>query len=179
MIKELNHEIKFFIFKILKRERIIIIKNKKNRGALYSKSIGILKSTGNYIMLLDSDDLFANENIFKICFEEATKNNIDIIEFSGFNRKSKYFKLDIFPEIPYFLRFKKENEIIYQPKLSYFNYKKIGKYKYKLIDGYIWGKCINSSIFKKTLNIIGSSIYEQRINYGDDRLTLNSPIDNL
>ena len=44
-------------------------------------------------MILDSDDLFANENIFKICFEEVTKNNLDIIEFSGFNRKSKYFKL--------------------------------------------------------------------------------------
>ena len=151
-------------------KRIKIIKNKKNRGALYSKSIGILKSTGKYIMLLDSDDLFANENIFKICFEEATKNNIDIIEFSGFNRKSKYFKLDIFPEIPYYLRFKKENKIIYQPKLSYFIYKKIGKYKYKLIDGYIWGKCINSNIFKKTLNIIGSNTYEQRVNYCDDRI---------
>ena len=172
VVEDCSTDKSYMIIKNLQKndKRIKIIKNKKNRGALYSKSIGILKSTGNYIMLLDSDDLFANENIFKICFEEATKNNIDIIEFSGFNRKSKYFKLDIFPEIPYFLRFKKENEIIYQPKLSYFNYKKIGKYKYKLIDGYIWGKCINSSIFKKTLNIIGSSIYEQRINYGDDRL---------
>ena len=45
-----------------KDKRIKIIKNKKNRGALYSKSIGILKSTGNYIMILDSDDLFANQN---------------------------------------------------------------------------------------------------------------------
>ena len=43
-----------------KDKRIKIIKNKRNRGALYSKSIGILKSTGNYIMILDSDDLFAN-----------------------------------------------------------------------------------------------------------------------
>ena len=46
----------------------------------------------------------------------------------------------------------------------------MNKSKKYIIDGYIWGKCINSSIFKKTLNIIGSSIYEQRINYGDDRL---------
>ena len=151
-------------------KRIKIINNKKNRGALYSKSIGILKSTGTYIMILDSDDLFANENIFKICFEEAIKNNIDIIEFSGFNRNTSYFQLDNIPEIPYYLRFKKENEIIYQPELSYFIYKKIGKYKYKLIDGVLWGKCIKSSILKMSLKILGSNIYRKKVNYGDDRI---------
>jgi glycosyltransferase involved in cell wall biosynthesis len=153
-----------------KDKRIKIIKNKNNRGALYSKSIGILKSKGKYIMMLDSDDLFANENIFKICYEEANKNNIDIIEFSGFKLKSKFFQLNTFPKIPLYLRFKKANEVIYQPKLSYYIYKKIGTYKYKLIDGFLWGKCINSTIFKKTLKIIGSDIYEQKMNYGDDRL---------
>jgi glycosyltransferase involved in cell wall biosynthesis len=151
-------------------KRIKIIKNKKNRGALYSKSIGVLKSKGKYAMLLDSDDLFANENIFKICFEESEKNNIDILEFSGFRRKTNFFKLKTSPKIPLYLRFKKANEVIYQPKLSYFMYKKIGKYKYKLIDGFLWGKCINSIIFKKTLEIIGSKIYEMKMNYGDDRL---------
>lgn len=153
-----------------KDKRIKIIKNKRNRGALYSKSIGILKSTGNYIMILDSDDLFANQNIFKICFEEAFKNNIDIIEFSGFNRNISYFKLGNIPEIPYYLRNKKENEIIFQPELSYFIYKKIGKYKYKLIDGVLWGKCIKSSILKMSLKILGSNIYRKKVNYGDDRI---------
>ena len=151
-------------------KRIKIIKNKINRGALYSKSIGILKSTGKYTMILDSDDLFANENIFKICFEEVTKNNLDIIEFSGFNRNNSYFKLDTLPEIPYYLRFKKENEIIYQPELSNFIYKKIGKYKYKLIDGVLWGKCIKSNIFKMSIKIVGANIYKKKINYGDDRI---------
>ena len=153
-----------------KDARIKIIKNRKNRGALYSKSIGILKSTGKYTMILDSDDLFANKNIFSICFEEAIKNNIDIIEFSGFNRNNSYFELDSFPEIPYYLRFKKENQIIYQPELSLFLYKKVGNYKYKLIDGVLWGKCIKSTIFQMSLKIVGSNIYRQKINYGDDRI---------
>ena len=50
------------IIKNLQNEdkRIKIIKNKKNRGALYSKSIGILKASGMYTMILDSDDLFSN-----------------------------------------------------------------------------------------------------------------------
>ena len=39
-------------------ERIKIIKNQKNKGALYSKSIGALNAKGKYIVVLDSDDLF-------------------------------------------------------------------------------------------------------------------------
>ena len=160
------------IIQVLQKEdkRIKVIKNKKNKGALYSKSIGILKASGKYIMILDSDDFFANENIFQICYDEAIKNNIDIIEFSGFNLNSSYFELDNIPEIPYYLRFKQENKIILQPDLSFYIYKKIGKYKYKLIDGVLWGKCIKTSIFKMSLKIVGSNIYNKKINYGDDRI---------
>ena len=95
-------------------------------------------------MILDSDDFFANENIFNICFKEASKNNIDIIEFCGYNLNYSYFQLDNIPEIPYYLKFKKDNEFKYQPDLSYYIYQKNGKFDYKLIDGVLWGKCINS-----------------------------------
>ena len=40
--------------------RIKIIKNNKNKGALFSRSLGVLKAKGLYIMALDSDDLFIN-----------------------------------------------------------------------------------------------------------------------
>ena len=151
-------------------KRIKIIQNKKNRGALYSKSIGILKAKGKYTMILDSDDLFVNENIFNICFNQATQNNIDIIEFSGYNLNSEYFKLNKIPTIPYYLRYKSHNEFIIQPELSLYIYKKLGKNKYKLIDGFLWGKCIKSVIFQMALKIIDSDIYLQKINYGDDRI---------
>jgi len=64
-------------------KRIRIIKNKENSGPLFSKSIGALSARGKYIMQLDSDDLFINENIFNICYNEAENNNIDILEFSA------------------------------------------------------------------------------------------------
>ena len=41
-------------------KRINIIKNNKNRGSLFSRSLGVLKAKGKYIMALDSDDLFIN-----------------------------------------------------------------------------------------------------------------------
>ena len=45
-------------------KRIKIIKNKQNKGALFSRSLGALKSKGKYIMALDSDDLFIKFNCF-------------------------------------------------------------------------------------------------------------------
>ena len=160
------------IIKDLQREdgRIKIIKNKKNRGALYAKSIGILKSNGIYTMILDSDDLFANENIFNICYEISIQNNIDIVEFSGYYLNSTYLQLDVMPEIPYYLRFKEDNEFISQPDLSYFIYKKNGVNDFRLIDGVLWGKCIKTNIFKMALKIVGNNVYRQKINYGDDRI---------
>ena len=69
--------------------RIKLLKNKHNRGALYTRSIGTLNAKGKYIMPIDNDDLFI-KNIFNICYEEAELNNIDIIEFSGYNTYYNY-----------------------------------------------------------------------------------------
>ena len=44
----------------------LIIKNQKNKGALYSKSIGALNAKGKYIVALDSDDLFINERLYQL-----------------------------------------------------------------------------------------------------------------
>ena len=172
MIDDASTDQSLEIIQNLQKEdkRIKIIKNKKNRGALYSKSLGILKAESKYTMILDSDDLFSNEFIFNICYKEAIQNNIDIIEFSGYNLDSANFKLNIVPEVPYYLRFKKHNEFVQQPDLSSFIYKKLGENKYKLIDGVLWGKCVKSTIFKRTLKIVGSYIYRKKINYGDDRI---------
>ena len=150
--------------------RIRIINNKENMGPLYSKSIGALNANGKYIMYLDSDDLFINENLFNICYEEAEKNNIDILEFSGFQSKYKYLNVSKKQIIPIYLRYKENNLTITQPQLSTFIYKKKKNKIIKLIDGYLWGKCIKTDIFKKALDILGKDIYTQKIFYGDDRI---------
>ena len=63
-------------------KRIKLIRNKKNRGTLYSRSVGVLNSRGKYIMHLDNDDLFINDILLK-SYEEAEISNVEIIEFSG------------------------------------------------------------------------------------------------
>ena len=150
--------------------RIKIIKNKINRGPLFSKSLAALNSKGKYTILLDSDDLFVNENLFVTCYREAETNNIDIIEFSGFEIYTKLLKINgKLPAIPLYLKFKKNNETIKQPKLSnYMFFKQNGKYKQ--LDGYLCGKLIKTTIYINSLKIIGKKIYNLKLNYGDDRM---------
>jgi len=161
------------IIKLLEKEdnRIKIIRNKRNRGALYSRSIGTFKAKGKYIMALDSDDLFINKNIFNICYNEVETYNLDILEFAGFHIKRRLIKNNNkLPKKAYYLRFKKYNKILKQPMLFNSLYKKNNSQIIRLIDGYIWGKCIKKKIYIKALDKLGENIYSQNLNFGEDRI---------
>ena len=151
--------------------RIKIIKNNKNRGSLYSRSIGALNAKGKYIMALDSDDLFSNEYIFYICYKEVETYNLDILEYAGFHIKKKILRLsNKFPKKPYYLRYKKFNKTIKQPKLFNFLYRKNLTKIIRLRDAYIWGKCIKATIYQKSLQTLGGKVYTRNINFGEDRI---------
>ena len=60
--------------------RIVLLQNKKNRGTLYSKSIGVLNARGKYINSLDSDDMFCAEEYLGDIYNEAEIGNYDIIQ---------------------------------------------------------------------------------------------------
>ena len=61
------------------------MKNKKNMAILYTKSIGVLSAKGDYIFLLDNDDILLVDDLFEIIYEEATARNYDIIEYKWIN----------------------------------------------------------------------------------------------
>ena len=155
----------------IKDKRIKLIQNKVNKGILYSKSLGVLKSNGKYIMFLDSDDLFVNKNIFLMCFNQAINYKIDVVEFSGFESHFNPFEINYtMPKIPIYLRYKKNEETIRQPELSNYVYRRLDDNMFKLIDGFLWGKTIRSKVLKDSLKQIGRKIYNIKLNYGDDRL---------
>lgn len=59
-------------------ERIRVISNESNRGAGYSRNIGLINAVGEYIYFVDSDDL-CTENMLEECYVYAKKNNLDIV----------------------------------------------------------------------------------------------------
>ena len=140
--------------------RIKLLKNKNNRGILYTRSIGVLNSKGKYIFPINSGDVFIND-IFNICYDEAELNFLDIIEFSGYNFSYYNSNLNISPTpIQNFLNYKTDGQIIMQPELSNFIYReKNDSIGYEIIDELIFGKCIKTNIYKNTIDLLNSFIF--------------------
>ena len=160
------------IKKIQERDnRIKILQNEKNKGILYSRSIGVLASNGKYLFTLDNDDIFLNNDIFDICISIAEKGNFDLVEFKAIsniirnenllNNKIKDSKFSHFEPI-----------ILFQPELGRFPIptgEKIGSYGFQ--DIFLWGKCIKTNIYKEALNKLGESRYSRFMIRYEDILT--------
>ena len=63
-----------------KDQRIILLKNEENKRAFYSRNKGILAAKGEYILVIDPDDLLINNILIK-SYETAKKYNLDIVQF--------------------------------------------------------------------------------------------------
>ena len=150
-------------------KRIKIIRNQKNMGILYSRSIGVLSSKGKYLFTLDNDDIFLNKDIFDTTIKLAKNGNFDIIEFKALSNKFRSEDLLINTKIKD-AKFSHQNSfILFQPELGRFPIQtrnKIGSYR--LIDIFLWGKCIKTEIYQKALNILGYRRYSRfMIRYED------------
>lgn len=65
---------------MLNDQRIIYLRNNINRGQFYSRNIGALKSKGEYILVIDPDDLLLNEILLK-SYITAKYYNLDILQY--------------------------------------------------------------------------------------------------
>ena len=152
-------------------KRIKMIENKKNMGTLYSRSIGALNAKGEYIMTIDHDDFF-RKDIFRICYEEADNEDIDIIEFSACDKRMRNKlsnnRCDFID--PYLSNYKKDGLIIKQPELQNSVYIKKNN-DFEIIDQYLWGKCIRTKLYKKAIKKVGKEIiFNQNICWCEDRI---------
>ncbi len=68
----------FYLKKFQKKnDRITILKNDRNKGAGYSRNLGIKNSKGDFVAFLDCDDVWKNNKLeYQIDFMK--KNNVDI-----------------------------------------------------------------------------------------------------
>ena len=150
---------KIVIENIQKEEpRIFIINNNKNMGTLYSRNIGVLAARGKYILALDNDDLFINEDLFHKIYKEAEKKKYDIIEFKTIIGYNYYSNITEMKDDPFIKN--KNNIVVYQPELSLFSLTNN--------DVHIWGKGIKTEIYKKAVNYLGKRRYSIYLCYSED-----------
>ena len=138
-------------------ERIILIKNNKNKGTLITRNIGIIHSRGKYIIMPDADDILS-EDILKTCYETAIKENIDIIRFNIYIGNESIF-------FDYYVN-KLKVKPIFQPELK--TYLFYGLNTLEQIDFNLSNKFIKRDAFIRALNSINKFYLNQyMINYED------------
>ena len=72
-------------------KRIKLIKNKINRGSLYSRYKGAIMAKGKYIIFVDSDDIILQNGINN-AYNYINNNKLDMVQFhSVFEYKGKVF----------------------------------------------------------------------------------------
>ncbi len=154
------------VIKDLQKEddRIILVENKENKGIFYSRCIGTLIASGKYIFPLDNDDLFFDEGIISTIVDKSIKGNFDIVEFNY----AEFYNNKIPPNKLITSEFgnHSDNLILYQPELSQFPRKKNNIYG--IYDCYVWAKCIETNLYKKSINKIGIKTYSKYILRGED-----------
>ena len=157
-----------------KDSRIKIINNHKNMGTLYSRSIAVLISKGEYIFGLDNDDMYFDDDIFDFIYNRGKNESLDIIHFLTVNI------LNYTTEI-----FKMKNIYTYQyPDELYLEQPELGTWmikfngKFLVHNNMIWDKCIKTSIYKKAINHMGIQRYSKFLSWAEDT-SINFIIFNL
>jgi glycosyltransferase involved in cell wall biosynthesis len=142
-----------------KDKRIILIKNKKNRGTFFARNIGVLHSRGKYVILPDPDDIIS-QDILKVSYKYAVKNGYEIVRFLTYDGGGQigYEKfLD-----------KLEDKPIYQPELS--TYLFYATSNLEINDLSINNKLIKKEIYIKALNELNSYYFNMYITNYEDRI---------
>jgi glycosyltransferase involved in cell wall biosynthesis len=152
-----------------KDNRIKLINHDKNLGVFRSRADAVNNSKGNYIILIDPDDMLLNEDLFLELYKYNLKYNLDIIEFSVYykeERKSKIYRPNAH-ESNHYHQFNKS--IIYQPILSniIFYYPNSKNYS-SVICRTIWNKLIRKNILIKSIEYIEQDFHDEFLITADD-----------
>ena len=140
----------------LEDKRIKIINNIKNYGLLYSRTMGVLNSKGEFLMNLDPDDFLKGKYALETIYNEAKSKNVDILSFGVFIEvdNKKDFKCSNF------------DKVIFQPQIFESSFKPNNC----LNDFFIVNKLIKRELFIKVYELFVSQIYKKFWNYHEDNV---------
>ena len=147
--------------KILKQlakndSRIKIINNDRNHGLLYSRAMGIINCTGEYVLNLDPDDQFQGINNLEILYRVAKYKNTDMVIYllekhqpwAPYNPDNKSFDSEVNPNNSSYITTKRKRRI----------------------DYLITNKLIKREIIFKVYEEISPQIFSNQWNYHEDKL---------
>ena len=145
--------------------RIKLIKNKSNKGTLYSRSQGALLSKGEYIIFIDSDDLVLREGLYN-SYNYIKNHDLSMVQFNTIFKRNESLSLSI--------RYYKYDKVIRQPILSYIFYYNEVTDKGDEQNTALWDKLVKRDTVIKAMNFIGKDYYNELIRIENDVILLFS-----
>ena len=150
--------------------RIRIITNKTNRGVLYNRISGALKSNGEYVTFVDADDLICNMDIFRMAYNLATQEyneKLDLVHYQTCG--SMVNSNGVMDPFVLFNSFNPNNfnKVIRQPEIGD-NY--MQKKKNVTGSGFVFDKIYSRDLMIRIANYLGPHIWNQNLVYLDDFL---------
>lgn len=147
LVNDFSKDNSKFVIESMQKEdpRIVIINNNENKGTLYSRNIGAIYASGKYILCLDNDDMFLNDNIILKLYNLEENYDYDIVGFKTIYGNS--YNEDIFNMYDDPFINKKNDKVVFQPNLKFLSLTNN--------DCHIWGKCIKNEIYKKAISLLG------------------------
>ena len=145
--------------------RIKLLLNGVNRGTLYTKSRGALNAKGKYVMSLDQDNLYASENAFSILYDEAEKNQLDILGFSAILTPIEVSLSTVAEFFNYY-----ETPVIRKPNIfgRFFPVRKFKRTSNAMLCSYF----IRTKIYLDVLKDLGDDIINRNIDDFDDSIVI-------
>jgi glycosyltransferase involved in cell wall biosynthesis len=146
--------------------RIILLRHKERKGTLLTRVDGIRYSSGDYIILIDQDDMYLNNLLFEKLYNKSQKLDLDLIYFNYFTSDNpKAFK-------PKFISIPK-NVIIKQPKLRTEFLSKKGKNRlYHLKNRMIWNFFTRKTTFIEAIEDLGDEYMNHIFRQYEDTLMM-------
>ena len=150
--------------------RITIYTNKSNRGVIYNRIFGALKSKGEYITFLDADDGLCNYKILEKAYNIATEEYDEKIDMVHYQTCGAV--VDDNGEMGNFILFntfypRNFGKLLRQPDISN-NYFQNGNNVTG--SGFVFDKIFSKELMRRTADYIGPEYWNQNLIFSDDFL---------
>ena len=150
--------------------RIEIITNNVNRGVIYSRIYGALRSKGEYVTFIDANDALCNKDILHKAYNIATKEyneKIDIVHYQicacTINKEGVMDPLYIF----FTFNPNNFNQVIKQPDIGD-NY--MQKRKNVTGSGFVFDKIYSKELILRIADYLGPHTWNQNLTFQNDFL---------
>jgi len=133
-------------------KRIIYLKNDINKRAFYSRYKGVKSARGQYVLMIDPDDLLLNNILIK-SYITAKKYDLDVVQF--YAMIGYYYNPNLWAELKYSSGILKGNSEI--RKIFYYG-----------ITRNLWDKLIRRETYLKAINFMKKQYYDEDFHINDD-----------